>query len=162
MFQKKLVTKPQNHNCIPPKRKGIAQIIIIWIIYLFIISIFYIFNLITWQLYLIGASIMFILNTIFSHKICLLSILFLHNTNNCCKYCTINCWDYLMISSALIFCPIKTIPINILNALIITLSIIILIIWEIKFKKYPERFFPQTNHNLKCTNCTKNCKLKNK
>lgn len=140
------------------KRKGIFSVIVLWILYLAVIGIFKYFAVITWQLYLIGASVIFILNSIFTRKICFLSVFFLHNKYNCCKNCGINCWDYLIFASALIFAPYFNIYTLVLNIIIILVSLVMMILWEIKYHKYPYRFYPETNKTLWCVNCLKQCK----
>ena len=143
------------------KRRGLIGVIVIWLIYFLVIGIFKFLGLISWQLFLMGACAMFILNSIFTRKFCLLSVLFLHNKYNCCKYCGINAWDYLIFSSALIFAPKISIFTTILNICIIVFSCIIFILWEHNYRKHPERFYPETNANLSCKNCLKHCKWKN-
>lgn len=144
------------------KRRGLLGVIVIWLIYLLVIGIFKFLGLISWQLFLMGASAMFILNSIFTRKICLLSLLILHNKNNCCKSCGINDWDYLIFASALVFAPKISLIATILNICIIVFSCIVFIFWEYNYHKHPERFYPETNANLSCKNCLKQCKWKEK
>ena len=142
------------------KRRGLFGVVIVWLIYLWVIGIFKFLGLVSWQLFLMGASAMFILNSIFTRKICLLSVFVLHNKNNCCKSCGINAWDYLIFSSALVFAPKISLIATILNICIIVFSCIIFILWEYNYHKYPERFYPETNANLSCKNCLKQCKFR--
>jgi len=144
------------------KRKGIKFIILIWLMYLVALSICSILNIITWQLFLMGACVMFILNSIFTRKFCLLSLLVLHNKNNCCRNCGINGWDYAIFASSLIFAPRLSIVSDILNIIILLIALAIFIIWEYTYHKYPERFYQNTNLNLSCINCNKDCLFKKK
>lgn len=143
------------------KRKGIIGVILLWIAYLVFIGVLkYYFRILTWQLFLAGASFMFLLNSVFTRKICLLSVLFLHNKNNCCKNCTINCWDYAIFASALIFAPYLSIYATVLNIAILIYSAVMMVIWEYNYHKYPYRFVQETNQALSCKNCLKQCKRK--
>lgn len=140
------------------KRRGICGVIILWICYLLFIGILGKTGFLTWQIFLIGANIIFIFNSIFTRKICLLSVFVLKNKNNCCKNCGINCWDYAIFASALIFAPKLSMTATILNIVIVAISITLLVMWEYKYHKYPERFYPETNASLQCKNCLKQCK----
>ena len=139
-------------------KRNVLGVIILWIAYLTIIGILNFSGYLTWQLFLAGACLMFILNSFFTRKTCLLSVFLLHNKNHCCKNCGINCWDYSIFASALIFAPKLSTTATILNIIIIIISFIILIIWEYNYHKYPYRFYPETNQILTCQNCLKQCK----
>lgn len=142
------------------KRKGLGGTIIVWICYIVFIGILKKTRILTWQIFLIGANITFIFNSVFTRKVCLLSVLFLKNKYHCCKNCGINCWDYAIFASALIFAPKLSIASAILNISIIAISITLLIMWEYNYHKYPERFYPETNASLQCKNCLKQCKYR--
>lgn len=141
-------------------KRNISGVIILWVIYLLILGIIKYLGYLNWCLFLAGAALMFILNSIFTRKICLLSVLFLHNKNNCCKNCGINSWDYAIFASALIFAPTLSTLATIVNVIIIIISFTMLIIWEYNYQKYPYRFYPETNKTLHCKNCLKQCKYK--
>jgi hypothetical protein len=143
-------------------RKGIASIILLWIAYLLFVALLKQLGFLSWYIFLAGACFMFILNSFFVRKTCLLSVLFLHNKNNCCKNCGINSWDYAIFASALIFAPELSLVATIINWIIIGISIVILVIWEINYHKHPYRFYPETNKTLGCDNCLKQCKHKGK
>lgn len=143
------------------KRKGIFWVVLLWIAYLLFIAFLKIYGFLTWYRFLFGACIIFILNSIFVRKICLLSVFFLHNDNNCCKNCGINSWDYAIFASALIFAPKLSFVATMLNWIIFSISILMLIIWEINYYKHPYRFYPETNKTLNCKNCLKQCKYGN-
>lgn len=141
-------------------RKGIASVVLLWVAYLLFVALLKVLGVLNWYTFLVGACIMFILNSFFVRKTCLLSVLFLHNKNNCCKNCGINSWDYAIFASALVFAPKLSILATIINWTIIGISIVMLVIWEIKYRKYPYRFYPETNKTLSCMNCLKQCKYK--
>lgn len=159
MFEKYYIEMPKVNKKAKYKR-NIVGVIVAWICYLLLIVIIETLGFLTWQIFLVLVSILFILNTYFSRKKCLLSILFMHNKNHCCKNCTINCWDYPIIASTLFFAPYISVVATILNIIIIIISFSILFVWEYNYHKYPYRFYQQTNKNLNCKNCLKQCRYK--
>ena len=73
--------------------------------------------------------------------------------NRCCLTCRIYNWDHMMM-----FTPVVTVP-SFYTWSLLGLGIITMIVWEIKYKLHPERFFEYTNESLRCKNCTdKRCK----
>lgn len=139
------------------KRKGLLFVVVLWMIYLLFVAWLKKNNFLKWYVFLIGACFMFILNSVFSRKKCLLSILFLRNKNHCCKNCGINCWDYTIFASSLAFAPRLSIVATILNWVIISLSVAILLMWEINYCRHPYRFYPETNQALNCVYCSRQC-----
>lgn len=157
MFKKYYV--PVNEKSMEKKikRKGIKGVIFAWVTYLSVAALLKLLNVLTWQVFLFLGSLMFLLNSVFARKYCLLSKWFLHNKNNCCKNCTINCWDYSIFASALFFAPKLSIVATVLNAIIISVSFIIMAVWEYNYHKHPYRFYMETNKTLSCSNCLKQC-----
>lgn len=142
------------------KRKGIKKVIALWFFYLGFIGFIKYMKILTWQLFLSGMSILFMFNSIFIRKKCLLSVFFLHNKNHCCKHCGINCWDYAIFASALIFAPQMSVAATVLNVTIIFLAFLVMFLWEFNYHKHPYRFYPETNASLSCKYCTKKCNHK--
>ena len=68
--------------------------------------------------------------------------------NKCCSACRIYNWDYAMMFTPLFFVR------NAYSWSLLTVSVILLLRWEITFYRYPERFSEWTNDYLKCENCT--------
>lgn len=68
--------------------------------------------------------------------------------NKCCSACRIYNWDYAMIFTPLFFVR-KTYSWSLL-----TMSVILLLRWEITFFLHPERYSEKTNGYLHCKNCT--------
>lgn len=67
--------------------------------------------------------------------------------NKCCADCRIYNWDYAMMFTPFIFIP------HIYTWSLLGFSLILLAVWEIMYKRYPERFAKNTNASLACQNC---------
>jgi len=67
--------------------------------------------------------------------------------NRCCLTCRIFNWDSLMIFSPLVFIG------GFFSLSLLFLSLMVFISWEVRFFKYPERFWEGANETLKCRNC---------
>ncbi|MBE6687279.1 MAG: hypothetical protein E7591_08675 [Ruminococcaceae bacterium] len=72
--------------------------------------------------------------------------------NKCCTTCRIYNWDRLMLVTPLIFIP------HFYSSSLVILAITEVIVWEISYKKHPERFSECSNDHLSCKSCkTKLC-----
>ena len=67
--------------------------------------------------------------------------------NKCCTTCRIYNWDYAMMFTPLVFIP------NIFTWSLLGISLLLLIEWEVLYKKFPERFVENCNSSLSCINC---------
>ncbi len=67
--------------------------------------------------------------------------------NRCCGSCRIYNWDFAMMFTPLIFIP------SLYTYSLLGCAIILLLRWEITYRKYPERFSAETNACLDCANC---------
>lgn len=75
--------------------------------------------------------------------------------NRCCTNCYIYNWDYAMMFTPLLFVG------SWYSLSLAGLSILVLLVWEYRLFRYPERFSAATNLSLSCSNCTeKLCKSK--
>ncbi len=72
--------------------------------------------------------------------------------NKCCATCRIYNWDYPMMFTPLLFLVFKPAPV--LHYVLLALSCAVLLIWEITYRRHPERFGENTNERLQCKNCT--------
>ncbi len=68
--------------------------------------------------------------------------------NRCCTTCRIYNWDFAMMFTPFIFIP------NWYTWSLLSLSLILLLRWEITLRKHPERFATNTNEYIACKNCT--------
>ncbi|MDE5755984.1 MAG: hypothetical protein K2I23_02735 [Clostridia bacterium] len=75
--------------------------------------------------------------------------------NRCCVSCRIYNWDYAMMFTPVVF--IK----NPFTMSLFAVAFLLLLEWEILYRKFPERFCINTNKTLSCANCKeKLCKHK--
>lgn len=76
--------------------------------------------------------------------------------NRCCVNCRIYDWGHFMMFTPMLF--IK----NFFSWSLFFTSCVVLIKWEIRYAKHPERFWDGSNKSLKCANCKDNtCQIKN-
>lgn len=68
--------------------------------------------------------------------------------NRCCTTCRIFNWDHFMMFTPFLFVP------GLYSWSLAGLSVVILIVWEIRIYTHPERFTDACNQSLKCKNCT--------
>lgn len=75
--------------------------------------------------------------------------------NRCCTNCYIYNWDYAMMFTPLIL--VRTW----FSWSLIGMALFVVLVWEYRLWRFPERFSAETNLNLSCANCTeKLCKSK--
>lgn len=67
--------------------------------------------------------------------------------NKCCANCRIYNWDY-----AMMFTPFLLIP-HWFTWSLLALALGLLVSWELRFHRHPERYFEATNARLACANC---------
>jgi len=67
--------------------------------------------------------------------------------NKCCGTCRIYNWDYAMMFTPLIFVP------GLYTWSLCAMGLGLLIAWEIRYARHPERFDEVTNGSLRCENC---------
>ena len=75
--------------------------------------------------------------------------------NKCCVNCRIYDWGHFMMFTPMIFIR------NFFSWSLFITSCVVLIHWELKYAKHPERFWSGSNQTLQCTSCRdKTCQLK--
>lgn len=76
--------------------------------------------------------------------------------NKCCVNCRIYDWGHFMMFTPMLFIR------NFFSWSLFFTSCVVLIRWEIRYAKYPERFWSGSNQALKCNHCQdKTCQIKN-
>ena len=77
--------------------------------------------------------------------------------NRCCTTCRIYNWDFAMMFTPLIFLVVvkegdNYVP-NAFAILLVSMSLLLLLRWEVTYKMHPERFSDKTNLSMRCVNC---------
>ena len=128
-----------------PRKHSVFWIIIFWILLNSIFGVLYLFDV-------IDVGILIIISLIYSvcDMVCILFFCPFQTwfmKNKCCTTCRIYNWDYAMMFTPLVFVK------NIFSLSLVVISIVLLIEWEILYRKYPKRFYESTNKSLRCENC---------
>ena len=145
-------------NPAAPKEKDLAKrtafVGVIWVIFNILISIPYFLRL-------IDRGIMLLIALCFS--ICdLICILFycpfqsLMLKNKCCVSCRIYNWDFFMMFSPfafILFDPAMNWFDRSFTVILFSLSVFLLVRWEITHARHPEYFSERTNRNVMCASC---------
>lgn len=138
------------------KREGAVKVAVIYFIFLISLLVMHREHFITWHLFMLGAVAILLLNNIFIYVGCPFQKLFM-STVNCCAGCYINDWDYFIFSTGMMFAPVKRTFSRVFIIIVFIISLYLLVAWEIKIRKYPERFIPKYNKSITCANCRKKC-----
>ncbi len=67
--------------------------------------------------------------------------------NKCCANCRIYNWDYAMMFTPFLFIP------HWFTWSLLALALGLLLAWELRLRRHPERFFEATNERLACVHC---------
>lgn len=118
---------------------------IVWLLLNLNIFILYFCGVIDRDLLMVLAMVFSVCDLICVLFICPFQLLFMRN--KCCTTCRIYNWDF-----AMMFTPLWVVP-SVLNYLLVILSFVVLVHWEINHHKHPERFYEETNYNLRCLEC---------
>ena len=67
--------------------------------------------------------------------------------NRCCVNCRIFAWGSWMMAA-----PLASVP-HLFSWSLCAASLVVLIVWEVRFRRYPERFWFGSNRSLQCASC---------
>lgn len=67
--------------------------------------------------------------------------------NRCCVNCRIFAWGSWMMAAPLVFI------VHWFSWSLVGMSIVVLMVWEVRFHRYPERFWSGSNQLLQCSHC---------
>ena len=123
----------------------VLTVLLSWIVLNGLIALLYFLGYIDWGILLLIAI---------AYSVCdMICILFFcpfqtwMMKNRCCQTCRIYNWDYAMMFTPLMFVN------NIYAHILVGLSLVLLLRWELCFFLHPERFYEQSNLNLSCAAC---------
>ena len=143
-FKRNFVPTGEDKPSLTP-RKSIVTFTLCWVA----------LNLVFGTLYLLGVfdAGVLVLISLFYSVIDIMCILFFcplrdwFLKNKCCADCRIYNWDYAMMFTPFFFIP------HLYTWSLLGISLTLLIVWEIMYRLYPERFAKNTNACLDCKNC---------
>lgn len=137
------------------QNKSAIMILVIWILFLIFEGIFIHYEIVDEKLIILGMIILRIMDRAFILIWCPFGAIM---GNKCCNGCRIYGWDQLMLNSPMVF------YINLYTLILIVLSVIPFIEWEIAVKRHPEWFSELSNKAIRCSkNCSTwcgRCKIK--
>ncbi|MEQ2618246.1 hypothetical protein AAAT94_13885 [Intestinimonas aquisgranensis] len=68
--------------------------------------------------------------------------------NRCCTTCRIFNWDHMMMFVPFLFVP------GFYGWTLLGLAVVVVAVWEVLWRRHPERFWEGSNQALRCANCT--------
>jgi len=124
---------------------SIVGVIVFWVILNVLIGILY-------YTHVIDAFVLLLISLAYSvcDMICILFFCPFQTwmmKNKCCGSCRIYNWDFAMMFTPLVFVPTAY------TWSLLGIALLLLITWEIMYKRHPERFYEDTNLSLTCANC---------
>ncbi len=132
---------------------GALKVLIVWVIFNAIFAALYFLGI-------IGVPEMVLLS-LFYYVSDLICVIFycpfqqFFMKNRCCVSCRIFAWGIIMMLTPM-FCII-----SFYSTSLSIMAVIVTVIWEVGYRRHPERFFEISNVNLRCVNCKdKMCKIK--
>jgi hypothetical protein len=124
--------------------KSAYKVMLLWAFLIAVIGVLYYTNVIN-KLWLFMISVFFYVCDLICVLIwCPFRLIM---KNKCCTTCRIYNWDF-----AMMFTPLWVAP-GLLNYYLVGLSLVVFFHWEINHHRHPERFYEETNYNLRCSEC---------
>ncbi|MBE7020845.1 MAG: hypothetical protein E7411_05380 [Ruminococcaceae bacterium] len=121
------------------------KVMIIWVALTLVISYLYISEAIDTRVMVLISTVFYVCDLICVLIWCPFRLIM---KNRCCTTCRIFNWDHLMM-----FLPIIALN-SLFSWTLVIFSFIVWLIWEICVFTYPERFWENSNMNLRCSECT--------
>ena len=146
-------TEEEKIEFVKQSNKGALTVLISWLTLTTVIGILYFSGIIYKDILLLISLFFYVCDLICVVIWCPFQYFMMKN--KCCVNCRIFNWGYAMVFTPLIFIP------SFFSWSLVIMSLIIVVKWEITWKKSPELFWHRTNSSLQCRNCKdKICKIK--
>ena len=126
-------------------RKAYLRVFLIWIALTAVIGVLYYTGIIDNAWILVISVAFYVCDLICVLIFCPFRLLL---GNRCCTTCRIFNWDHFMMFSPMIFVG------GFFGISLFLLAVTSFMVWEICIMMHPERFWPQSNTCLKCSECT--------
>ena len=124
---------------------GAFKVALVWLAANLVIGALYHMHRIRTQTLLLLSAFYFLCDLICVLFYCPFQHLLMHN--RCCVNCRIFAWGSWMMATPLAFIP------HWYSWSLCAFAILVLVVWEYRYRRYPERFWFGSNRNLQCINC---------
>lgn len=124
---------------------GAFKVAIVWLATNLMIGALYHMHRIRTQTLLLLSAFYYLCDLICVLFYCPFQHLLMHN--RCCVNCRIFAWGSWMMATPLAFIP------HWYSWSLCAFAILVLVVWEYRYHRYPERFWFGSNRNLQCANC---------
>ncbi len=131
--------KPKNQS------KAVAAIVVAWAALNGIIGTLHLTGLIDEGVLMLVSLAYGVCDMICILLFCPFQVWFLKN--KCCTTCRIYNWDFAMMFTPLLFTP------SLYAWSLLAVSLVLLVRWEVTYRRHPERFYECSNRSLDCSNC---------
>ena len=126
--------------------RGALKVGCIWLVLTAVLGALYIIDVLSAPILLLISILFFLCDLICVLFWCPFRVFLMKN--RCCTTCRIFNWDHLMMFSFLVFVP------GFYTLSLFFASVVVVLVWEIRFHRHPERFWDRTNRALRCSSCT--------
>ena len=124
---------------------GALKVAVVWLAGNLLIGGLYYLHRIRTQTLLLLSVFYYLCDLICVLFYCPFQHLLMHN--RCCVNCRIFAWGSWMMATPLAFIP------HWYSWSLCAFAILVLVVWEYRFRRYPERFWFGSNRNLQCASC---------
>ena len=125
--------------------RGLGWVILSWLALNGAVGALYLLHVIDWGILLLLSLAYGICDMVCILFFCPFQTWFMKN--KCCGTCRIYNWDYAMMFTPLLFVP------AVFTWSLVAMSLGLLLAWEVRYARFPERFDEVTNAALRCENC---------
>ena len=125
--------------------RGAAKVAVVWLAVNFCLGLFYHLKLIKAELLVLFCALCYLCDLVCVLFFCPFQQFLMHN--RCCVNCRIFAWGSWMMAAPLMYIP------HWYSWTLFGTALIVLCVWEVRFRRYPERFWYGSNQNLQCGSC---------
>jgi len=135
------------------QNRGAVKVAVVWLAVNGLFGLLYLADVFTISELLLLSALYYPCDLICVLFFCPFQILLMKN--RCCVNCRIFAWGSWMMAIPLLCIP------HVYAQSLIWSSILVLVVWEYRFRRYPERFWFGSNRSLQCAYCTEQlCRYK--
>lgn len=140
-------------RAIKQQNRGAAKVAVVWLAVNLTFSVLYHQGLMRVQTLLLLCALCFLCDLICVLFFC--PFQFFLMGNRCCVNCRIFAWGSWMMAA-----PLMGVA-HWYSWSLLCAGVVVLVVWEVRFRRYPERFWFGSNRNLQCAHCTEQlCRYK--